>query len=154
MVYALGLRRANDVPLALLATVVVLSALRTGAFWRNEVSRSALARPDCYGGSRYLPLHSILHTAFMKVFGNPLWHDFQTQRFAAVVLETNPQTERARALYRSVILGERFVQEMDRNYEVAGAVGTRTVYLPRKPAPANLGNPENLVNPGNPANHD
>ena len=44
-----------------------------------------------------------------------------------MVLETNPQTERARALYRSAILGERFLQEMDRNYEVAGAVGTRTV---------------------------
>jgi hypothetical protein len=80
----------------------------------------------------------------------PLWHDFQTQRFAAVVLETDPRTERARALYRSAILGERFLQEMDRNYEIAGAVGTRTVYLPRRPAPANpsnSGNPANLENP-------
>jgi ribosomal protein S18 acetylase RimI-like enzyme len=95
-----------------------------------------------------------LITERTPALAEPLWHDFQTQRFAAVVLETNPQAERARALYRSAILGERFLQEMDRNYEVAGNVGARTVYLPRKPAPANLGNPENLVNPGNPANHD
>jgi hypothetical protein len=76
----------------------------------------------------------------------PLWRDIEERRFAAVVLEADPRTERARALYRSAILGERFLQEMDRNYEVAGAVGTRTVYLPRRPASQNLGNPGN---PGN-----
>ena len=61
----------------------------------------------------------------------PLWNDFRDQKFAAVVLESDPRDERARSLYRSAILGQRFLEEMERNYEVAGAVGARTVYLPR-----------------------
>lgn len=61
----------------------------------------------------------------------PLWNDFRDQKFAAVVVESDPRDERARNLYRSAILGERFLEEMERNYQVAGAVGARTVYLPR-----------------------
>src|SRR6478609_2420448 len=93
MVYALGVRRANDLLLALSATVVViLSALRADVFWQNEAylddasgNWTALARdfaagvlyrplqgPDGYGGSRYFPLHFVLHAAFMKVFGSPI----------------------------------------------------------------------------------
>jgi len=93
MVYALGVRRANDLLLALsAAVVVVLSALRADVFWQNEAylddasgNWTALARdfaagvlyrplqsPDGYGGSRYFPLHFVLHAAFMKVFGSPI----------------------------------------------------------------------------------
>ena len=119
-------------------------------------SRPILAQnpmvPIAAGQRPYLidPFMIRLLTERNPALAEPLWRDFQTQRFAAVVLETDPRTERARALYRSAILGERFLEEMERNYEPAGAVGLRTVYLPRKPAPANLG----AGNPGNPANHD
>jgi hypothetical protein len=65
-------------------------------------------------------------------FGEPLWDDFRRQRFAAVVLELDPRNERAQAMYRSALLGERFMEELDRNYELAATVGLRTVYLPRR----------------------
>ena len=56
----------------------------------------------------------------------PLWNDFRNQKFAAVVLELDPRTERARGLYQT-ILGERFIEETERYYEAAGHVGTRTI---------------------------
>jgi hypothetical protein len=61
----------------------------------------------------------------------PLWSDVRSQKFAAVVLENDPGVERTRDLFR-VILGERFLAEVDRHYEIVGRVGTRTVYLPRR----------------------
>jgi hypothetical protein len=173
---AFDLASAALIVAALAASMSLGSGLLSAALKLiPDRSRPILAQnplvPIAAGQRPYLidPFMIRLITERTPVLAEPLWHDFQTKRFAAVVLETNPQTERARALYRSAILGERFLQEMDRNYEVAGAVGTRTVYLPRRPAPANLGNPANLANPenlanpanlanpgnpGNPANHD
>jgi hypothetical protein len=62
-------------------------------------------------------------------FGEPLWAAIRHQAFSAVVLERDPRT--ARELY-GLILGDRFVAEIERNYDVAGQVGTRTVFLPRQ----------------------
>ncbi len=61
-------------------------------------------------------------------FGEPLWTKIRNQEFAAVVFERDPDA--ARELYK-VILGERFVDEVERNYVRAGRVGTRTIFLPR-----------------------
>lgn len=61
-------------------------------------------------------------------FGEPLWNAIRDQQFSAVVLERDPRT--ARELY-GLILGDRFVEEIERHYDVAGQVGTRTVFLPR-----------------------
>ena len=61
----------------------------------------------------------------------PLWRELRAQKFAAVVFERDPREERARGLYRSALLGERFLDEVDRNYEIAATIGPRTVFLPR-----------------------
>ena len=81
----------------------------------------------------------------------PLWHDFQTQRFAAVVLETNPQTERA-----GRCIARRSSESAScRRWIVitkSPAPLARTVYLPRRPAPENpaLRTPRTLRTPGTP----
>jgi hypothetical protein len=62
-------------------------------------------------------------------FADPLWSAIRQQRFGAVVLERNPDT--SRELYR-VILGDRFVDEVERAYEPAGHLGQRVVFLPRQ----------------------
>jgi hypothetical protein len=64
-------------------------------------------------------------------FVEPLWRDLRAQRFAAVVFERDPREERARGLYRFALLGERFLDEVDRSYEIAATIGARTVFLPR-----------------------
>lgn len=61
-------------------------------------------------------------------FGEPLWRAIRNQEFAAVVFERDP--DGARELYK-VILGERFVDEVEQNYVATGSVGLRTVFLPR-----------------------
>jgi hypothetical protein len=63
-------------------------------------------------------------------FGDRLWRALEAQDFSAVVLERDPRADRNRELYR-VILGDRFIDEVERFYVVAGTVGTRTIYLPR-----------------------
>jgi hypothetical protein len=61
-------------------------------------------------------------------FGDSLWRAIRNQEFSAVVFERDPDT--ARDLYK-VILGERFVDEVEQHYVVAGHVGLRTIFLPR-----------------------
>jgi hypothetical protein len=74
-------------------------------------------------------------TERQPALAEPLWADFRRQRFGAVVLELDPSSDRAQTLYRTALLGERFLDEMNRYYEPAGHVGTRTIFLPR-PEPA------------------
>jgi hypothetical protein len=64
-------------------------------------------------------------------FADPLWDDMRHQRFAAVVLELDARNERSQVLYREALLGERFMEELQRNYEPSASVGLRTIYLPR-----------------------
>ena len=59
-------------------------------------------------------------------FGEPLWTAIREQRFGAVVLERDPDSE----LYK-VVLGRQFIEEVERNYVTAGSVGLRTVLVPR-----------------------
>lgn len=61
-------------------------------------------------------------------FGDPLWQAIENREFAAVVFERDPGS--ARELYK-VILGERFLEEVERSYVQAGSVGLRTIFLPR-----------------------
>ena len=115
-----------------------------------DTSRPILAQnplvPVAAGQRAYLidPFLIRVITERQPALAEPLWNDFRHQKFGAVVLELDPLSDRARVLYRTAILGERFLQEMDRYYEPAGHVGTRTIYLPRQPATSGEDrNPEN-----------
>lgn len=70
-----------------------------------------------------------LNTERDPAFGAPLWDAIRRQRFSAVVFERDPVV--ARELYK-VILGERFLDEVQGAYVRAGNVGQRTIFLPRR----------------------
>lgn len=99
-----------------------------------DTSRPILAQnplvPVAAGQRPYLldPFLIRVHVDRDPSFGEPLWRAIRAHSFSAVVLERDPGT--VPDLYR-LILGDRFVQEIERSYEVVGTVGTRTVYLPK-----------------------
>jgi hypothetical protein len=55
------------------------------------------------------------------------------QRFAAVVLERYPHDARGQDWYGRSFFGEGFIEAMERRYELAGVVGMRHVYRPKRP---------------------
>ena len=76
--------------------VVILSGARAAVFWPTEAYLNTTAGvwtglatdlangvfyraplgPDGYGGTRYFPLHFILHAGLMKVIADPVWSGF------------------------------------------------------------------------------
>jgi hypothetical protein len=64
-------------------------------------------------------------------FADQLWRDLAQQRFAAVVLERDPHTERGERWYRAGFFGDGFIRAVEERYEEVGRVGPRVVYRPR-----------------------
>lgn len=66
-----------------------------------------------------------------KAAADRLWADLRGRRFAAVVLERDPHTDRGGDWYRSGFFGEGFIETLEDSYQEAGRVGDRIVYRPR-----------------------
>ena len=101
------MRRANDAMMVAAAVpVLILTVLRANVFWRNQAylddasgNWTALAKdftagvlyrplqgPAGYGGSRYFPLHFVLHAALMDVMGDPIRSGFAVSALAMLLL--------------------------------------------------------------------
>lgn len=64
-------------------------------------------------------------------FAEPLWNALRERRFAAVVLDRDPHTDRGREWYRTGYFGDGFVERLEEAYQVAGRVKNRIIYVPR-----------------------
>ena len=65
-------------------------------------------------------------------FGDPMWQALKEQRFAAVVLVDNPDSDEGKDTYSNYHFGDDFMELMRQNYQPAGSVGTQYLFLPRE----------------------
>jgi hypothetical protein len=66
-------------------------------------------------------------------YGAPLMQALAEQRFAAVVLERDPHDARGELWYGRSFFGDGFIEAVEQQYELAGVVGMRHVYRPKRP---------------------
>ena len=64
-------------------------------------------------------------------FAAPMWEMLREQRFAAVVLIDNPDSEEGSDTYSNYHFGDGFVSTMRERYQPAGAIGGQYLFLPR-----------------------
>jgi len=63
---------------------------------------------------------------------DPLWTALRERRFAAVVLERDPHTERGRVWYQTAYFGPGFIDTLEEGYRIGGRVKARVVYVRRE----------------------
>ena len=63
--------------------------------------------------------------------GEPMWRMLHEQRFAAVVLMHDPNSDEFRDFYAGTHFGRGFIERLQQDYELAGTPGGQYLYLPR-----------------------